>query len=334
MLPGDREAAEGLALFEAGDSTGALEALHAAIELGVSSVDCIEIYLALTASAGLVEQGVEAADRFLEDQRLDVAPDDEARLRTEVLRSTIVPEPDLDRQGVRLLATLQAAAAAGPGGWRFLDHPVLRRLILDHLLPSRAGLEVAEQLFYAPAETEWPVSALQQIETIGLAAAHDPALARAAERLLHAFGNPEAAYRIERQRRSRSSATLSPPRSPARRKGTSLKGLTVAVAGGHPSLRATIGTEIAGLGGETREIPSRFEAVRRNRDIAGTLQGADVAIAIIPQIAHSTTDQVKRAASRLEVPIVNVSSASVSSILAALTRWHTESKRDSSIGQT
>jgi len=327
MLPGDQMATEGMVRFEAGDPAGPMELLHSAIDQGVSGAGSVEIYLALTSSSGMAARGIDATERFLADNRLDIAPLDQVRLRTEVLLSMSGTEPDFNSEERRLLAMLQAAAAAGSTGWLNLGHPEVRRLIHEHLLPTRFGLEAAEQLLYAPPETEWPGFALQQIETIGLAAAHDSDLARAAERLLHEFGNPQAAYRVEQERRSWSKRVKSPTRAPARTTPTPLTGSTVAIAGGHPALRVTIGDEITSLGGQTREIPSRFEAVRRDKDVLDVLRGADVAVVIIPQIAHSTSDQVKRAAGKLSLPVISALSASAGSIVALITQWCDESNR-------
>src|SRR5687767_5223907 len=104
MLPGDRDATGGLQYFEAGDSAGALERLHRAMELGVSSVDSVEVYLALTAGAGMAERGIEAAERFLADERLDILPADETRLRADILRASAETEAGFDSEGQRLLA--------------------------------------------------------------------------------------------------------------------------------------------------------------------------------------------------------------------------------------
>jgi hypothetical protein len=324
MLPGDRVARQGLQRFEAGDSAGALELLHRAMGLGVSTIESVEIYLALTAGAGVAARGVEAAERFLEDERLDLPPSAQASLRAEILQASRELVSDGDTEGQRLLAALQAAALAGPESWALFEHPDLRSIIDAHLMPTATGLDLAEQLLYAPPETGWPETGLQRIETIGLAAAQDAELARACERLLHAAGLPDAAYRVERARRSRSEISPSLARVPARRKRTSLTGRTVAIAGGHPALRVMIGEEVAALDGSIREIPSRHEAVRRDKDVTDILRGANVVLVIIPQIAHSTSDQVKRAARRLSVPVIQAPTASVQSIIVLITQWDDE----------
>jgi hypothetical protein len=323
MLPGDRKAREGLRRFEAGDSPGALELLHQAMALGVSRIESVEVYLALAAGTG--QHGIEAAERFLADERLDIAPLDQAQLRAEILRASSESDPGFDTEAQRLIAMLQAVASAGPDGWEIVENPEMRSVIDRHLMPSSAGVAVAEQLLYAPAETGWPAIALESIETIGLAAIHDLELARASERLLHAAGMPEAAYRIEQIRRIQAQPEPRTRRSPSHTERLSLSGQAVAIAGGHPALRAMIASEITSLGGSIREIPSRHEAVRRDKDIMDALRGAGVAVVIIPQIAHSTSDQVKRAAGRLLIPVIIAPSASVQSIVALVTRWSEES---------
>jgi hypothetical protein len=324
MLPGDRIARQGLRRFDVGDSAGALELLQQAMELGVSIIESVELYLALAAGAGMAARGIEAAERFLEDERLDVPPAGQVSVRAEILRASRVPDSNFDNEGRMLLATLQAAASAGPESWAIFDHPDLRGIIDAHLMPTATGLDLAEQLLYAPPETRWPETGLQSIETIGLAAAHDAELARACERLLHAAGLPEAAYRVEQARRTQSEISPAPARVPARRKRMSLTGRTVAIAGGHPALRVMIGDEVAALGGAIREIPSRHEAVRRDKDVVDILRGADVVLVIIPQIAHSTSDQVKRAARRLSVPVIQAPTASAQSIVALIIHWDEE----------
>ena len=52
------------------------------------------------------------------------------------------------------------------------------------------------------------------------------------------------------------------------------------------------------------QIPSSREAVRRERDIIGLLQGCDLAILLIRQITHSTSDQVRKVAERLSIPVI------------------------------
>ncbi len=78
----------------------------------------------------------------------------------------------------------------------------------------------------------------------------------------------------------------------------------IAIAGGHAQLRGTAASLLQPRGIEIVSIPSSREAVRRERDIFQLLQGCDLAMVLVRQITHSTSDQVRRAAERLDVPVV------------------------------
>jgi hypothetical protein len=74
-------------------------------------------------------------------------------------------------------------------------------------------------------------------------------------------------------------------------------------------------------GGSVREIPARFESVRRERDVVDALKGASVAVIVVPQIAHSTSDQITRVSRRLGLPVLYLRSASVETLLALVRSW-------------
>jgi hypothetical protein len=54
--------------------------------------------------------------------------------------------------------------------------------------------------------------------------------------------------------------------------------------------------------------------VRRERDILRLLNGCDLALMLVRQITHSTSDQVRKAADRLGVPVVFSNAASAVAI--------------------
>jgi hypothetical protein len=328
MLCGDRLLFQALIDLERGDMASATDRLEEAIDRGVSPSEAIELLVAMAAESGETEGATEAARRFLSDPRFDLSPLDRARIEAGLLLPLLTNNDlGLDEVAPQLIGLLAQAAAAGPGGWEVVDHPAIRAAIHDCLGNPETAVDVAEQLLYAPEATGWPALALGQVEAIGLASTGDPARALSTERLLHAAGRPEAAYRVQAARRLRPAPR---PRVLRASNADPLAGVIVAVAGGHPGLRAAIGREVMELGGEVREIPSRFEAVRRERDVAGAVQGAGIVITIVPQIAHSTSDQVSRAARRLGVPAVNVRTARVRAVIDAAVSWASsrESGRD------
>jgi hypothetical protein len=211
-----------------------------------------------------------------------------------------------DEAAERLIAVLESAAFAGLDAWtELMLHGQLMEL--EAVLPSSAWLLAGyEQQLFAPMETGLRERALVLIEALGH---RDASVTRDAERLLHAAGEPQAAYRVERGRRS--------PRlpKPAPAIFAPLTGLAVAVAGGHPKLRKMIRRDLARAGiSDVREIPSAFEASRSGRDVAAKLGGVDLAVVILRQIAHSTSDQVTVAAAKTGVPVAFTHSASLGGV--------------------
>ena len=209
-------------------------------------------------------------------------------------------------RGERAVVLLETAALVGSAGWE--------RLVVENLLeeieaslsePARM-LSGFEQELFAPAETGLRDRALVLIEALGR---RDRSVARDAERLLHAAGEPRAAYRVEGGRRTAPAAT----RPAATR--NAVAGLIVVVAGGHSRLRKMVRRDLARSGiADVREIPAAFEASRVGRDIAAKLGGADLAVLIVRQIAHSTSTQVTVAAEKLGVPVAFSRSAGIAGV--------------------
>jgi hypothetical protein len=182
----------------------------------------------------------------------------------------------------------------------------LGKLEMLPISPS-AMLAGYEQQLLAPLETGLRERALVLIEALGH---RDASMARDAERLLHAAGAAKAAYRVERERRG-----VRPPQIVALDREASVAGLVIAVAGGHPRLRKMIRRDLTRIGiSDFREIPAAFEANLGGRDVAAKLNGADLAVMIVRQIAHSTSDQVTSAAAKVGVPVAFAHSASIAGV--------------------
>jgi hypothetical protein len=78
---------------------------------------------------------------------------------------------------------------------------------------------------------------------------------------------------------------------------------------------ATIGV------GEVREIPPAWEATRDGRAVQATLAGSDLVVVVTRQIAHATADQVRTAAARSGIPVVEAETAGVTAIRRAVERF-------------
>ncbi|HEY7031265.1 MAG TPA: hypothetical protein VH482_08070 [Thermomicrobiales bacterium] len=266
-------------------------------------------------------------ERYLRDAGPNLSPDQRlawCAARFDAL-STLGSPPDLIPAALDLLET---AAGAGPRGWAVvLDQE--RWAALDVVLghPTSA-LSALEQFLYAPSDTGLPAQALALIEAFGCRHAADRGLARAAERLLHAFGAPDAAYRVETCRRA--AAPSAAPEPPV----DTLDGLpqaraqTVTIAGGHPALRSLARRDLRAIGvTDVREIPPAWEATRHRRAVEATLSGSDLVVVIASQIAHSTFDQIRAAAARLDVAVVTTQSASVAAIRRVVDRAASDEDR-------
>ncbi len=173
----------------------------------------------------------------------------------------------------------------------------------------------------APEATGIPVAIVQRVEEIGHSNATDATLAREAETLLHALGATSAAYRVERSKRlARDAHARSGAKSTNRDRP--VLGLSIVVAGGHPALRALIAKSLMKDGAKSvRAVPSAKEASRVGRDVQAILAGSDVAIILARQIAHSTSDQVRTAASKLGIPVLTAESSGSAGVRRAIERW-------------
>ena len=217
---------------------------------------------------------------------------------------------------------LAVAAATGLGDWHAILQPNRQHEIEAACASPEDRLDMLELLVFAPEATGLPAEARARVEEIGHRHAADPETARAAERLLHLLGVPDAAYRVERSRKDAARGRRGRGHGPQPiRTERGLTGLAVLVAGGHPALRARVESDLRRSGsGEVRELPAAWEATRRERDVRALVAGVDVAVLIGRQIAHSTVEQVKAAAEAAGVPVVVAETASAGAVRRALSR--------------
>jgi len=304
----------GIERFDAGDFSASQTALTDVLRLGDYDSDVIALLTDLIvddADAARVSAFfTELLDRFSE-----IAPPRQVLIWERTRFDAMLGLTHVIEREHQADAALQFLASAAIA--RDWTPVVLRRDALDLLFDDPARrLDLLEQFTYAPPETGLPGSAAAEITAIGHRFAHDSALARLAERLLHGAGHREAAYGVERARRA---AGIDPAttQDPAADRAE-FNGVIVLIAGGHPPLRRMVAIDLTRSGARgVREIPSKWEAVRTGRSVRDRMAGSDLAILIGRQIAHSTADQVRTAAAKLGVPVVRAETAGVSSIRRA-----------------
>jgi hypothetical protein len=173
----------------------------------------------------------------------------------------------------------------------------LRRLTSEPAL----GVELLELLTYAP-DVGIRDFALSELEAVGMRMLAAGSNSRSVERLLHATGAQAGAYRLETARKQRALSAAPRPRQPS--SDVTFPYRTIAIAGGHAQMRVAAAAVLKSYGAAVVSIPSSQEATRRERDILQMLQGCDVVVLLVRQITHSTSDQVRRAAERLGVPVI------------------------------
>lgn len=325
-----RLAAEGWRLFAANDFAAARLSFARAVAAGHDEPDVVRILADLHGEAGDFAAAADVLAAYLRRVGPDLSPAD--RLDWALARFDAVRQAGLahERREEAALQVLEATAAAGEGAWSRMLEPG-RRQSFDAAIVSPLGmLTRLEQESFAPAVSGLPALVPFRAEELGHFHASDAAVARGVERMLHALGEREAAYRVERSRRAATRSqrddqalrlNTEPPRRDAR-------GWIVVLVGGHPALRALARRDLVRSGvAEVREIPSAWEATRHERDVRRLLMGADIAVLIVRLLAHSTSDQVRAVASLFEVPVVAAETATVGAIWRAIERYRNE--RDS-----
>ena len=278
----------------------------------------IETFETAVIDAILRGERVQASTRVLEwldDPQVDAPPRDRARIARLLWSPELFITGDPAAESHFILRVLEETAAAGQPAWLALAAENGFERTQQALTSTDDELLIAEQLAYAPRATSWHLLGVATLERIGM---YEVERSRIAERLLHGLGETEAAYRVERARKRITRAPQPDPLGAMTNPTAAHTGQRIVLAGGHPALRSAVARHIEGRDGRVREIPSKFEAVRRDRQISQLVASSDLAIIIIRQIAHSTSDQVKRAAIRTGVPWRPALSPSVAGILAAI----------------
>ena len=196
---------------------------------------------------------------------------------------------------------LSGALSAGGPAWDAIRSSSRLDDIERLALEAESGLELLELLAYAP-DAGIRSFATSHIEAAGLRALDLGEDSRRFERLLHAVGATPDAYRLESERKRRQSSVPSKSEQQAP-VDTAPPYRTIAIAGGHAQLRGTAAELLRRYGIETVQIPSSREAVLRERDISQLVRGCDLVLVLVREITHSTSDQVRKAAERLSIPV-------------------------------
>lgn len=249
------------------------------------------------------------AVRDIEMRQNDLSADQLIRCR--MLFFDLAQVSTTDR-GMQAATAVDLLSALNADSWDAIAHTnrfeALRLLVEE----PEIGLELAELLTYAPDHgiRDFAVSELEAIGIRSIAAGED---SRSIERLLHATGAGDAAYRLETARKRTAQLGL-PLRTRRPSPYMRIPFRTVAIAGGHAQLRRSAMAVLERYGMTVVPIPSSSEAVRRERDILRMLQGCDLVMVLVRQITHSTSDQVRKAAERLGIPVRYSNAASATAI--------------------
>lgn len=304
-------------LFEADDFPAAATAFAMAFDAGADDPDAAQALLQILIDAQDWPQIARLATGYLDRRGPDLGAAEHlswATWRFDALMAT----GDAAREDAAL-ALLEAASAAGTAGWEVVLNPSRRQAIEEACTGRDAALALAEQDSYAPPETGLPVLALLRAEALGHTHADDLPFVREVERLLHALGAREPAYRVERARRNAertpAEARTTTPSEPS----VDLRGIVVLVAGGHPSQRRLVAADLRRAGvADVRELPPAWDANRQTRQVRDLLVGTDVAVLVTRQVPHSTSEQVRNAARHLGVPVVAAATASAQAVRRAI----------------
>ncbi len=207
---------------------------------------------------------------------------------------------------------LTAVIDAGEPGWQAIRDTSRRGEVEQLATGDDAGSELLELLAYSP-DAGIRNFAISRLVSAGLRSIDAGQDSRRFERLLHGIGASAQAYRVERLRKERAGWSVA-NRTPEAPQLPGPPYEVVAIAGGHAQMRATAASLLGQHGVSVVPIPSSGEAVRRERDILRSVQGCDVVLLLVRQITHSTSDQVRKAAERLGVPVIFSGAASAVAI--------------------
>ncbi len=325
---------EAAAAFEAGDFKTSLRAYQRLLDSGAARPDQIETLATLFLETGEPLAAIQAIDRFVDQQAGEIDVRDNTLLaRMRFNAACQLGDPEAQLGAAR--EWLEAMIDEGDKAWSSVLDPGGRDSLEGVFIQPQDQLDWFEYLAHAPRESGLPEQALALIEDFGISHGNDPAVAREAERLLHALGASEAAYRVERNRRTLSPKAKSTQSTAGKESTLNITGWVIAIAGGHPAMRKLIETDLLRAGAkEVREIPPRWEASRSGRDINRLLAGADIAVLIGRHIAHSTVDQIKRGAALSGVPVITSLTASTTGLRRALTVHLVAVRLDKDHGRT
>ncbi len=306
-------------LFEVNDFSSAVIAFTRAVAAGDDDPEVAEALLQLLIEAEDWAEVARFTADYLERRGAELVASDRVAWSTCRFDALVKSEPSATKWTGAALALLEATAAAGGPAWTSVLEPFRRRAIEEACADREASLALVEQDCYAPQETGLPSRALLRAEELGRAHAADRAFSRRVERMLHALGARDAAYRVEHVRRHAHQPLPEMPAASELDPAAGLRGLVVLVAGGHAALRGFV-REVLRLAGvaEVREMPPAWEANRSARRVRDLLSGTDVAVLIPRQLPHSTSDQVRSAAGRIGVPVVSAESASAQAVRRSL----------------
>ena len=252
------------------------------------------------AAEGNFDQTLVDALTLIEAGQNSLDPNELFRYRMLFFDVAVVSTSDPMIHGQMAEALLAATIDVGAPAWEAIRSSSRLDEIERLALASENAIELLELLAYAP-DAGLRAFALSQIESSGMRALDSGSDSRTYERLLHAIGASADAYRLESARKRRMPDDSDEKPGPAA-EPTKPAFRVVAIAGGHAQLRGTAAVLLHRHGVGTVQIPSSLEAVRRERDIVHLLQGCDLAVLLVRQITHSTSDQVRKAAERLNVP--------------------------------
>lgn len=314
----DQLRADAWSRFESNDFDAAAAAFRRLVTLVGADDDSLAALSQIALDTGGPTSAIDLIADALDDPRTHLLPHQRLIWSIDVFDAARTGQRAIDA-GQCALHLLEAAAADEGEGWTIVLTDERRQAIDAAMADPSLALQILEQFTFAPGETGLPAQAAGRIESLGLLTP-TASIARAAERLLHNLGDPNAAYRVETHRRDLVRPATGQAVEPVL-STPSLRGLTVAIAGGHPPLRTLVRRDLERAGVvDLREIPSAWEASRGGRSVQAALHGVDVAVIVARQIAHATSDQVRKAAARLGVPVEIAETAGVASIRRAIER--------------
>lgn len=286
------------------DHAGSPGFLPAPEALGEALLDAV----ALGASGAAFADARSTIDRATER----IGPDERFRYRLVLFDLAIVSLGHSDVVLECAVDLLTSVIEIGETAWQEIRDSSRRGELERLAIAGDTGLELLELLAYAP-DAGMRSFAISQMVSAGLRAIDAGQDGRRFERLLHGVGASAQAYRVERLRKEREgwSVASEKPETP-QLPGPACE--VVAIAGGHAQMRATAASLLGQHGVTVVPIPSSREAVRRERDILRSIQGCDMVLLLVRQITHSTSDQVRKAAERLSIPVIFSNAASAVAI--------------------